>query len=46
MNNLNNKGEFELKPEELKKIRESFCSESLSEKETISTINKVYKDHC
>ena len=45
MNNLNNEGEFELKSGELKKIQENFCSESLSEKETISTINKVYKDH-
>ena len=28
----------------LQKIKESFCSESLSEKETKNVINKVYKD--
>ena len=42
MNDLNERGEFKLKKDELKKIKESFCSESLSEKETKLVINKVY----
>jgi len=44
MNDLNLNGEFKLKDEELKKIKESFCSESLSEAETKSTISDVYKN--
>ena len=44
MNDLNKYGEFRLEKNELKKIRESFCSESLSEAETKSVINEVYKD--
>ena len=44
MNDLNEQGEFRLEKEELKKIRESFCSESLSEEETKSVINEVYKN--
>ena len=44
MNDLNERGEFKLKKDELKKIKESFCSESLSEKETKLVINKVYKN--
>ena len=44
MNNLNERGEFKLEKEELKKIRENFCSESLSEEETKSVINDVYKN--
>jgi len=44
MNDLNERGEFKLKKDELKKIKESFCSESLSEKETKLVINKIYKN--
>ena len=44
MNNLTKHGEFKLDKEELKKIREIFCSESLSEKETKSVIKEVYKN--
>ena len=43
MNDLNEQGEFKLEKNELKKISESFCSESLSEEETKSVINDVYK---
>ena len=45
MNNLNTKGQFKIEDKELKKINETFCSESLSEEETVFTINKVYKNH-
>ena len=44
MNDLNRHGEFRLEKNELKKIRESFCSESLSEEETKSIINEKYKN--
>ena len=44
MNDLNEKGEFKLEKEELKKIKENFCSESLSEEETKSVIKEVYKN--
>jgi len=44
MNDLNEIGEFKLEKEELKKIKESFCSESLSEEETKSVIKEVYKN--
>ena len=44
MNDLNEHGEFKLEKDELKKIKESFCSESLSEEETKSVINEVYKN--
>ena len=44
MKDLNDQGEFKLGKDELKKIRKNFCSESLSEKETKSVINKVYKN--
>jgi len=44
MNDLNLKGEFKLQEDELKKIKESFCSESLSEAETQSVISDVYKN--
>ena len=44
MNDLNLRGEFKLEKEELRKIRESFCSESLSEGETKSVIKEVYKN--
>mgnify|MGYP000353726418 FL=1 len=44
MDDLNLRGEFKLEKEELRKIRESFCSESLSEGETKSVIKEVYKN--
>ena len=44
MYDLNFRGEFKLEKEELRKIRESFCSESLSEGETKSVIKEVYKN--
>jgi len=44
MNDLNEIGEFKLEKEELKKIKESFCSESLSEEETKSVIKEVYEN--
>ena len=44
MNELNEQGEFKFEKEELKKIKESFCSESLSEVETKSVIREVYKN--
>jgi threonine synthase len=44
MNDLNKKGKFKLKKEELKKIKESFSSESLSEKETKFIIKEVFKN--
>jgi len=44
MNNLNERGEFKLEKEELQKIKENFCSESLSEEETKSVIKAVYKN--
>ena len=43
MKDLNEKGQFTLKKENLDKIRESFFSESLSEDETKLVINKIYK---
>ena len=44
MNDLNERGEFNLEKEELKKIKESFCSESLSDEETKSVIKEVYQN--
>jgi len=44
MNDLKERGEFKIKNEELKKINENFCSESLSENETKSVITEIYKD--
>ena len=44
MNDLSEIGEFKLEKEELKKIKESFCSESLSVEETKSVIKEVYKN--
>ena len=44
MNDLKKKGEFKLKDNELRKIKENFCSESLSEDETKLTINETYKN--
>ena len=45
MQDLNTKGEFIIGKEELEKIKESFCSASLSEKETKAVIRDVYKNH-
>ena len=45
MNELKVKGEFQLEKEDLKKINETFCSCSLSEDETRSIINKIYKTY-
>jgi threonine synthase len=44
MNDLNERGEFTLKKDELKKIKENFYSESLSEEETKSVIKETYKN--
>jgi len=44
MNDLNEKGEFKIEKDELRKIRDNFCSESLSEEETKSVIKEVYKN--
>ena len=43
MNDLSKNGEFKFEKEELKKVRESFCSDSLSDEETKSIINEIYK---
>ena len=45
MNDLNETGEFQLKENELKSIKENFYSESLSEKEIKSVISETYKNH-
>ena len=44
MSNLIENGEFKLKDENLKKIHESFSSESASEEETKSIIRQMYKE--
>ena len=44
MSNLIQHGEFKLKNESLKKIHESFSSESLSEEETKSTIRQIHNE--
>jgi len=44
MHDLNEHGEFKLGKDELKKIKTSFCSKSLSEEETKSIINRAYKN--
>ena len=44
MNDLNKNGKFVLEKEELKNIRENFCSESLSEEETKSVIKEIYEN--
>ena len=44
MKNLNERGMFTIKKKNLNKIYKSFCSESLSEKETKSVINKIFKE--
>ena len=43
MDDLNKKGEFKLNNHELKKIQETFLSESLSEEETRLTIKEFYE---
>jgi len=43
MNSLNELGEFELEKNELEKINNNFCSESLTEEETKFVIKDVYK---
>ena len=43
MNDLNERGEFKLEKNELEKINKNFCSESLSEEETKSVIQEIYK---
>jgi len=45
MNDLNERGQFKIEKEELKKIKDSFSSESLSEEETKSIISEMYKSH-
>jgi len=44
MNDLKKFGEFQIEKKYLKKINESFCSESLTEKETKLIIKKTYVD--
>ncbi|MDC0059488.1 threonine synthase [Pelagibacteraceae bacterium] len=44
MDDLRKKGEFKLEDKELKIIRENFCSESLSDRETKLTIREIYKN--
>ena len=44
MNEFNERGEFKLEKEELNKIKESFSSESLSDKETKLVIKETYKE--
>ena len=45
MKNLKDHGEFKLEKEALSIINESFCSDSLSEKETKLIISKMYRNH-
>ena len=44
MKDLNENGEFNINKENIKKIHENFFCESLSDKETKSIINKIYKN--
>ena len=44
MNDLKEHGELKLEKEDIKKISESFCSESLSDDDTKLVIKEVYKD--
>jgi len=44
MNDLSENGEFQLDEKELKKIKEHFYADSLTEEETKLTIRKTYKD--
>ena len=43
MDDLNKKGEFKLNNNEIKKIKETFLSESLSDEETKLAIKEIYK---
>jgi threonine synthase len=43
MNDLKNLGEFKLEIDDVKKIKENFCAESLSESETKLVIQEVFK---
>jgi len=45
MNDLNEKGELKLEAKELEKLKENFCSESLSEEETKLTIKEIYSNY-
>jgi len=45
MNNLSKHGMFKLEQKDLNKIKENFCSQTLSEKETKLVIKNTYKDH-
>ena len=45
MNDLNERGQFKIEKEELKKIQDSFSSASLTEEETKSIISEMYKNH-
>jgi len=45
MDNLNKHGEFELDKDILTKIKESFCSESLTENETKNVIKATYENY-
>ena len=45
MNDLNEHGQFKIEKEELKKIKGSFSSASLTEEETKSIISEMYKNH-
>tara|TARA_Y100000590_G_scaffold362628_1_gene419892 strand:- start:393 stop:1775 length:1383 start_codon:yes stop_codon:yes gene_type:complete len=45
MKDLKENGEFSITEEELKKIKNTFSSESLNEEETKSIINNIYKSH-
>ena len=44
MNNLKESGQFKISNEDLKKIKKIFSSESLTDKETKSVINEIYKN--
>ena len=44
MTDLSEKKEFKLEKEEINKIKKNFYSESVSDNETKSIINKIYKD--
>ena len=44
MNNLKDHGEFKLEKNDLDKINEDFFSESLTEAETKSIINRIYNE--
>ena len=45
MNDLNERGQFKIEKEELKIIKDSFSSASLTEEETKSIISEMYKNH-